>query len=408
MDTMVELAGEIGKLLEQDADPMRALLGRALKIIMEAEANALCGAAHGERTEERVNQRNGYRRRLFETRVGSISLDIPKLRKGTYFPSFLDARRRWERAFAQVVAEAYVQGVSTRSVDKLLEALGTEGISKSEVSRMAADLDEEVDLFRHRPLEKRYPYLWLDALYIKLREGGRVQSKAVLVAYGVNEEGYREILGVDVADGEMTEAWKSFLESLLSRGLKGVELVISDAHTGLQAARERVLNGTSWQRCQVHFLRNVLSRVSRAAQPAVSAVVRGVLSQPTLQDARAALKSAITGLEEKFPQVAELLAEAEEDILACMSFPSAHWRQIRSTNPLERQNKEIRRRTNVVGIFPNRAAVLRLVTMLLAEQNDEWAVAGRRYFSLESMQLLLSPTPPVLEEVTPHRLQAAS
>lgn len=271
---------------------------------------------------------------------------------------------------------------------------------------MAAELDEEVRQFRERRLEKVYPYVWLDALYVKLREGGRVVSKAVLIAYAVGEDGFREVLGVDVADGEMTEAWKAFLQSLVGRGLRGVQLVISDAHTGLQAARVQVLNGTSWQRCQVHFLRNVLSRVSKAAQPAVSAVVRGVLNQTEAKAAKEAFDKAKKTLRDNFPQVVNLLQEAENDVLSCLDFPAAHWRQIRSTNPLERENKEIRRRTNVVGIFPNRGAVLRLVSLLLAEQNDEWAVSQRRYFSLESMKAVLPvATAPALTEV--ERLELA-
>jgi transposase-like protein len=394
MTTMVDVAVELGKLLETDSDPMRALLGRMLRLVMEAEASALCGAEHGERSEERTAHRNGYRQRVFETRMGTIDLAIPKLRTGSYLPSFLEPRRRWERAFVQVVAEAYVQGVSTRNVDALLQAMGAQGISKSEVSRMAGELDEEVRHFRERPLEKAYPYLWLDALYVKLREGGRVVSKAVLLAYAVGEDGFREVLGVDVADGEMTDAWKRFLEGLVARGLRGVQLVVSDAHAGLQAARVQVLNATSWQRCQVHFLRNVLSRVGKAAQPAVSAVVRGVLNQPDAVAAKDAMRKAKETLGPKFPQVVALLEEAEHDVLTCLDFPAAHWRQIRSTNPLERENKEIRRRADVVGIFPNRDAVVRLVSMLLAEQNDEWAVAQRRYFSLESMKAVLPPGDP--------------
>lgn len=405
--SMVEVASELGKLLETDADPMRALLGRMLRLVMEAEASALCGAEHGERSEERANWRNGYRQRLFETRLGSIDLAIPKLRKGSYLPSFLEPRRRWERAFVQVVGEAYVQGVSTRSVDALLEAMGTQGISKSEVSRMAAELDEEVRQFRERRLEKTYPYLWLDALYVKVREAGRIVSKAVLLAYAVGDDGFREVLGVDVADGEMTDAWKRFLQSLLERGLSGVQLVISDAHTGLQAARQQVLNDTSWQRCQVHFLRNVLSHVNKSAQPAVSAVVRGVLNQQDLATAEEAMRKAKETLRAKFPQIAGMLEEAQHDVLSCLHFPAAHWRQIRSTNPLERQNKEIRRRTDVVGIFPNRAAVLRLVTMVLAEHNDEWAVAQRRYFSLESMKAVLPATAPSIETEVLSLQQAA-
>jgi len=297
-----------------------------------------------------------------------------------------------------VVAEAYVLGVSTRKVEDLVEAMGARGMSKSEVSRMASELDQYVDEFRRRPLEHAYPYLWLDALYIKVHEGARVVSKAVLIAYGVSELGEREVIGVNVADGEMEDAWRSFLASLVERGLRGVQLVISDAHAGLRRARQGVLNGVAWQRCRVHFMRNVLARVSKSAQGFVSAVLKQIFAQPSLEKAEEALSQAIELLQEKYPAAAHVVCEGADDVLTYKTFPEKHWRQIHSTNPLERINREIRRRTDVIGIFPNGAAVIRLVGMLLKEQNDEWAV-GRRYFSLESMALLKG------NEVEPKQLE---
>lgn len=373
-------------------DLFREALLAVLAAFMEVEVSALCNAGHGERSPERANSRNGYRERELETRLGTLPLAVPRVRQGTYFPSFLEARRRWEQAFVQVVAEAYVLGVSTRRVEGLVEAMGAKGMSKSEVSRMAAVLDEQVTAFRERALEKAYPYLWLDALYLKVREGGRTVSKAVLVAHGVSETGERETIGLDVASGEMEDCWKRFLEGLVKRGLRGVQLVISDAHTGLQAAIRGVMTGTTWQRCIVHFLRNVLARIPKAAQALGAAAFRIAFMQPTRELASEHFGKAIAAIEVRYPEAARCAREAEDDVLAYMGFPAAHWRQIRSTNPLERLNKEIRRRTDVVGIFPNDASVLRLVAMLLLEQNDEWLV-GRRYFSLESMRLLAGPSP---------------
>jgi transposase-like protein len=392
-------ANGLGKLLvEQHSDFLRDLLKQALKLVMEAEVTARCGAEFGERTDARVNRRNGHRDRVFETRLGTVDLAIPKLRQGAYFPTFLEPRRRWEQAFVSVVTESYVLGVSTRKVDELVKALGAQGISKSEVSRMATELDVQVDSFRKRPLERAYPYVFVDALYIKVREVTRVVSKAVLVAYGVAETGEREVLGCTVAAGEMEDSWRAFLQSLVERGLRGVMLVISDAHSGLKRAIQGVLNGVSWQRCTVHFLRNVLTRVPRKTQGMVAAMLRNVFAQTCLEDARDAMTKALAVLDKQFPDAAVLVREAEDDVLTHMSFPEAHRRQIRSTNPLERLNKEIRRRTDVVGIFPNAASALRLIGMVLVEQNDEWAV-GRRYFSLESMDALKKPPAAMLEAV---------
>lgn len=399
----VEPLAMLSKILQDShGDFMRSALAEALRQFMEAEVRGLTGANYGEKDPNRQAQRNGYRERALETRVGTVDLAIPKLRRGSYLPSFIQPRRRWEKAFVNVVAEAYVHGVSTRKVEDLVEAMGAQGMSKSEVSRMAQTLDEQVKTFRERPLnDHTWPYIWLDAIYLKVRDAGRVRSKAVLVAFGVSDEGFREVLGLEVAYGEMESAWSGFLESLVRRGLRGVELVISDAHSGLRAAIRRVLNGTTWQRCTVHFLRNVLSRLPRKAHGLASAAIRNIFRQPTLEDAKAAVGRAIELLEAKWPDAAELLTNAEEDVLAFMHFPEQHWRQLRSTNPLERLNKEIRRRTDVVGIFPNDAATIRLVGMLLVEQNDEWLV-GRRYFSLASMALITGSAvvpPPALEAV---------
>jgi transposase-like protein len=379
-------------------------LARALATVMETEVQALCGAEYDQRSDERTNTRNGYRERPLETRMGSLELRIPRLREGSYLPSFLEPRRRWEQAFVSVVSEAYVHGVSTRKVDDLVKALGARGMSKSEVSRLCQVLDEEVEAFRRRKLDREYPYLWLDALYIKVREGKHVVSKAVLIAYAVSEFGEREVVGVEVADGEMEDAWRSFLGGLVERGLRGVRLVVSDAHSGLRKAIRGTWSGAVWQRCTVHFMRNVLARVPRAAQGFVAAALKNIFSQPTRDEARMALRKAVELLQAKHPSAAALVEEAEEDVLGYMSFPDKHWRQIHSTNPLERQNREIRRRTDVVGIFPNAPSAIRLVTMLLVEQNDEWAV-GRRYFSLESMALLKTPS---VQTIEPPALEAAA
>jgi putative transposase len=383
----------LGNSLETThSDMLRHLLARVLEQVMEAEVGQVCGAELGQRSEDRQTHRNGYRQRALETRLGTIPLEIPRVRQGSYFPSFLEPRRRWERAFVAVVSEAYVLGVSTRKVEALMESMGATGVSKSEVSRMSKELDVGIREFRERGFEAAYPYLWLDALYLKVRRGSRVVSMATLLAYGVNEEGEREVLGLDVVDGEMTESWKRFLADLVRRGLRGVQLVISDAHSGLKTAITQVLNGVTWQRCRVHFMRNILSRVGKSSQGFVAATLKHVFAQASRKDAREAMSRAIALVEDKYPEAAEAMREAEDDVLAFMSFPTKHWRQIHSTNPLERLNKEIRRRTDVVGIFPNREAAIRLVGSLLIEQSDEWAI-GRRYFSLESMALLRSSEP---------------
>ena len=355
--------------------------------VMEAEVTGLTGTAKGERApDRRLTSRNGYRERRWDTRVGTLALSIPKVRDGSYFPSLLEPRRRAERALLAVVQEAYVLGVSTRRVEDLVEALGIASLSRSEVSRICAALDAEVDTFRSRPLgDERYPYLWLDATYIKVREAGRVTSMAALVATGVAATGERRVLGLELAPGnDEGSAWPAFIRQLCERGLAGVRLVISDDHRGLVKAVGEQLLGAAWQRCRVHFTRNAQDLVPRSARSMVATVIRSIFEQPDEASARAQLRRVVDGLRERFPAVAALLVGAEADLLVHFTFPDTHRRQIRSTNPLERLNKEIKRRTAVVGIFPTRASLIRLVGMVLAEQDDEWQ-DGRRYFRPETM-----------------------
>lgn len=383
--TILELFHKLGAT--KDLDFLREGVKVLAQAVMELEVAVKTGADRYERTNDRKVYRNGYRDRLWDTRVGRIDLKVPKLREGSYFPSLLEPRRRAEKALLTVVQEAYIHGVSTRKVDDLVRGLGLEGVSKSEVSRICAELDGMVEQFRHRPLECDYPYLWLDATYLKVRENGRVLSMAAVVAIGVRATGEREVLGLDLGPAEDGAFWLSFLRSLVARGLQGVRLVISDAHEGLKTAIAAALGEASWQRCRVHFMRNVLSHVPKAAQSVVGAAVRSVFAQQDLEAAREQMRRVADGLHTKYPKVTKLLDEALEDVLAYMAFPSEHRRQVHSTNTLERLNKEIERRTDVVGIFPNRAAAIRLVGAILAEQNDEW-VTGRRYFSQESMNKL--------------------
>jgi putative transposase len=386
-------------LRKAEAEPGLDVLRDGVRVLAEAlmalEVEQHVGARWHERTPERSGQRNGFRERSWDTRVGTIPLRVPRVRDGSYFPSLLEPRTRAERALVAVVQEAYVEGVSTRRVDDLVKSLGLEGISKSQVSRLCQALDAEVERFRSRPLTGMYPYVWLDATFVKGRVDGRVVSLAVVVAVGVTAEGVREVLGVDVGPSEEGTFWLTFLRSLVARGLAGVQLVISDAHEGLRQAIGAVLHGASWQRCRVHFLRNALALVPKAAQPLVAATMRTVFAQPTAETARAQWRQVADSFRERFPRLAALLDEAETDVLAYLAFPSAQWRQIWSTNPLERLNKELKRRTNVVGIFPNASAVIRLVGAVLAEQHDEWQV-GRRYFSAESMALLRQEDAPPL------------
>ncbi len=372
-------------MLEQDAGFLKEGIRVLSQALMEMEVEEHVGAGRHERGPGRTGQRNGYRQRNWDTRVGTVELKVPRVRDGGYFPSLLEPRRRAERALSVVVQEAYVHGVSTRKVDELVKALGMGGISKSQVSRLCEELDEEVERFRGRPLEGPYPYVWVDATYVKARQDGRVISVAVVIAVGVRAEtGEREILGLDVGPSEDGAFWTSFLRSLVSRGLSGVQLVTSDAHRGLKGAIEAVLQGASWQRCRVHFMRNVLSLVPKAAQQMVGATIRTVFAQPDARSAHQQWRRVADGFRSRFPRLAALMDEAEEDVLSYAAFPSEHWQKIWSNNPLERLNKEVKRRTNVVGIFPNEAAVVRLVGAVLCEQHDEWQVS-KRYFSASSL-----------------------
>ena len=382
--TMDPLAFLRKTIEEGDPDLLRQMVRAFAETLMSAEASAAAGAAYGERSLERTTVRNGYRERRWDTRAGSIDLAIPKLRTGSYFPSWLlEQRRRAERALTTVVAQAYVEGVSTRRVDDLVRALGIEGISKSQVSEMAKSLDAGVRAFRERPLDKGpYRHIWLDALAVRVREGGRIVSVATVVATGVNREGQRELLGLDVFTSEDGTAWTSFLRGLVARGLGGVELVTSDAHGGLKAAIAAVLPGASWQRCRTHFMRNLLSRVPKSAQALVASFVRTIFAQPDGASTRRQHASVVEQLRARYPKAAELLEESREELLAFTAFAPDHWRQIWSNNPQERLNREIRRRSDVVGIFPDRGALVRLIGAVLSEQHDEWAVA-RRYMSLE-------------------------
>ena len=372
-------------LLEKssDASLLREMIGFAAQRLMELETEPLCGAAHGERSPDRINQRNGFRNRDWQTRAGSVELRIPKLRKGSYFPGFLEPRRSAEKALTAVIQEAYVQGISTRSVDELVQAMGCSGVSKSQVSRLCGEIDQRVQAFLHRPIEGDWPYLWLDATYVKVRDQGRIVSVAVTVAVAVNTDGRREVLGLAVGPSEAETFWIEFLRSLARRGLRGVKLVISDAHEGLKAAITRVLHA-SWQRCRVHFMRNALAHAGKSQRRIVSAWIGTAFAQDDADAARKQWRSVADQLRPRVPKLAGLMDEAEADVLAFMAFPKEHRIKIHSTNPLERLNGEIKRRTDVVGIFPNEAAVVRLVGAILVEQNDEWAVQ-RRYMSLETL-----------------------
>ncbi len=381
-------------LRDEHADVIRESVRAVAQELMEAEVSELIGAARGERTEDRATHRNGYRPRRWDTRAGEIELQIPKLRQGSYFPSFLQPRKRSEQALVAVVQQAYVCGVSTRRVDQLVESLGLR-ISKSEVSRIAALLDEQVAAFRERPLEGRYPYLFVDAKVEKVRDGGRVVRKAVVVAHAVHETGRREIIGLDVGEAETEAFWREFLRSLVARGLVGVQLAISDAHPGLKAALAQVL-GAPWQRCTVHFLRDLRGHVRKDQHDALGALIRSLFSAGSLEEARARLRDAVGQLERSLPKIAAMLEAAEDDVLAFYAFPAQHWSKLRSTNPLERFNREIGRRTDVVGIFPDDASVIRLVSMLAIEANDEWLV-GRSYISRASMAALYASQDKAIE-----------
>lgn len=405
-DQMMTPAEVAARVLGGDqGDLLRQAVELVVREVMEAEVEQLTGAGRGERSQGRVTQLNGYRQRAWDTRVGTIDLAIPKTRSGpAYFPSFLEPRRRCEQAVVAVVMEAYVNGVSTRKVDRLVEQMGMQAMSKDRVSRLCRQLDEHVAEFRERPLEGAYPYLWLDAKHVKVRDRGRVVSKALVVAYAVAEAGHREVIGLDLGEVESEAFWTEFLRGLRARGLTGLRLVISDHHEGLKSAIVRVLDAP-WQRCTVHFVRNMHGHCRPAQRGLVSAALREVFNAADHDEARKRVGEVIDRLTPLAPKVAELLEAAEDDLLAFMAFPAAHWSKLRSTNPLERVNREIGRRSDVVGIFPNDTAALRLAGALLIEQNDEWLVC-RRYLSEESMALVPAPTPAAEPDTEAARLAA--
>jgi len=388
-DEMMSLRALIEKA--PDADLLREMIGFAAQRLMELEVGEFTGAGYGEKSAERLAQRNGYRERAWETRAGTVELRIPRLRKGSYFPGFLESRRMAEKALTAVIQEAYVQGVSTRSVDDLVRAMGMTGISKSQVSRLCEEIDDRVKTFLDRPIEGEWPYLWLDATYVKVRQASRVVSVAVIIAVGVNSDGRREVLGMDIGASEAEPFWTAFLRKLRQRGLRGVKLVVSDAHEGLKAAVAKLLNA-SWQRCRVHFARNALAHAGKNGRRVVAAFIATAFAQNDADAAKLQWRKIADQLRPTLPKLATLMDDSEADVLAYMSFPAAHRTKLHSVNPLERLNGEIKRRTDVVGIFPNEAAITRLVGALLLEQSDEWAVQRARYMTLETMAPLSDST----------------
>jgi len=397
---MTEDSMALVELVEKyaDGDLLRELGQWTLQRLMELEAEEHIGAGTHERSEDRKNHRNGYRDRKLETRLGTLNLRIPKLRSGSYFPSLLEPRKTSEQALVAVVQEAYIHGISTRKVDDLVQALGMTGISKSEVSRICKEMDERVEPFLSREITGEWPYIWLDATYLKSRDHGHVVSRAAVIAVGVNEEGRREVLGLQCGPAETEAFWTQFLRSLKQRGLTGVRLVVSDAHQGLKNAVAKVL-GATWQRCRVHFMRNALAYVPKRQHQMVAAVIRTAFVQESREEAISQWRERADWMRARFPKLGELMDTAKADVLAFTGFPKEHWRQLASTNPLERFNKEIKRLANIIGIFANNAAIVRLSGALAIEQTEEWHLT-RRYMSQESLSRVLQPdrTNPLLEE----------
>lgn len=392
----------LAELLQKagDGDFLRTVAETVLQMLMEADVEGLIGAGRFERKDDRQTWRNGYRERALDTRLGQLNLRIPKLRQGSYFPPFLEARKTSEKALVAVIQEAWIGGVSTRRVDELVQAMGLSGISRSTVSKLCKDIDERVNAFLDRPLDGEWPYLWLDATYLKQREGGRIVSVAAIIAVAVNTEGKREIVGLHIGPSEAETFWSAFLKSLVKRGLRGVKLVISDAHEGLKGAITRVMNAT-WQRCRVHWMRNALAYVPKGQNSIAAAALRQAFIQPDAESAHQTFRHIADQMRERWPKLAAFMDASEHDVLAHMSFPAQHRTKLHSTNNLERLNKEVKRRADVVGIFPNEASILRLIGAVLLEQNDEWQTQSR-YMQVEAMaEITLVGTPPAAIENTP-------